>query len=167
MMWKTLLVPHDFSPSADRALRVAADLAKLHGGSIALLHVSELPENVASDAVVEPAGVPVRVDEYAKRGGLRQLEVLAAPIRAEGVAVRVVAMTGDVFKAILEATDQVRADVIVLGTHGRTGLSHLLLGSVAETVVRHSIVPVVTVRSHASEAQRTREESTVEDELAG
>ena len=168
-MWKMLLVPHDFSPCAARALRLAVDLAKIHGSELALVHVSELPPNLAPDTLVIPAGAtdPVRVDDYTTRGAREQLEGIAAPLRRNGIRVRTLAVTGDVADEILATATAVGADALVVGTHGRKGLTHLLLGSVAEKVVRHAAVPVVSVRSQAPEATLTQEETALEDELAG
>lgn len=168
-MWKVLLVPHDFSPCAARALRTAVELATIHGSELALVHVSELPANLPADTLVTPAdgASPLRVDDYTTRGARQRLEVIADPMRREGVAVRTIAVTGDVANAILALANEVSADALVVGTHGRTGLSHLLLGSVAEKIVRGASVPVVCVRTRAPEATATLEESNVEDELAG
>jgi len=77
------------------------------------------------------------------------------------------AVTGEVTAQIVTLARQVEADALVVGTHGRTGLSHLLLGSVAEKIVRAAAVPVVCVRTSAAEAAPTREESSAEDELSG
>jgi nucleotide-binding universal stress UspA family protein len=168
-MWKKLLVPLDFSPCASRALGLAAELGKLHGAGLVLLHVSELPANLPGDTLVTPsdASDPVRVDDYTTNGARRQLEALAAPLRREGFAVDVRAVTGSVPEAILASARDLGADAIVVGTHGRKGLSHLFLGSVAERLVRESPLPVVSVRACAAEAEPTKEESTAEDELQG
>lgn len=168
-MWKKLLIPHDLSPGAARALRTAVELAKVHGAELVLVHVSELPANLKPDTLVVPpdeAG-PVRVDEYTTRGARRQLESVAEPLRREGLTVRSLAVTGEVVGQILALASEVGADALVVGTHGRRGLPYLLLGSVAEKVIRAASVPVVCVRTNAPEAQPTREESAVEDELAG
>jgi len=168
-MWKTLLVPHDFSPCAARALRTAVELSKVHGSELALVHVSELPANLPPGTLVTPgdAAGPLRVDDYTTRGARQQLEAIAEPLRREGLVVRTLAVTGDVADEILAVAKATSADALVVGTHGRTGLSHLLLGSVAEKIVRGAAVPVVCVRTHAPEARATREESAAEDELAG
>lgn len=168
-MWKKLLVPHDFSACADRALRLAARLAAAHGASLTVLHVSDLPANLSPDALISVPGEgqAVRIDEYTTRGARQRLEALAEPLRKEGFPVEVVATTGDVAAEILSVADVRAVDAIVVGTHGRQGLAHLLLGSVAEKLVRYSPIPVVTVRSKAPEAELTREEATAEDELAG
>lgn len=168
-MWKKLLVPHDFSPCAERALRTAAGLAKVHGAALALVHVSSLPENLPAGAIISPADSdgPLRVDDYTTHGARQRLEAIAAPLRREGLAVATFAVTGKVTEQIVTLARQVEADALVVGTHGRTGLSHLLLGSVAESLVRVATVPVVCVRTSAPDASPTREESAAEDELAG
>ena len=168
-MWKKLLVPHDFSPCAERALGTAVQLAKLLGSELALAHVSELPPNLPLDTLVTPqsGAEPVRVDEYTTRGARQQLEAIAEPLRRAGFAVSTRAVTGDVADRILALTTEIGADALVIGTHGRKGLSHLLLGSVAEKLLRGASVPVVCVRTLAREATPTPEESDLEDELAG
>ena len=168
-MWKKLLVPHDFSPCAARALRTAVELAKVHGAELALLHGSALPANLPPGTLVTPAeaAAPLRVDDYTTRGARQQLEAIAEPLRREGLTVRTLAVTGEIADEIIAAAREVGADALVVGTHGRTGLSHLLLGSVAEKVVRVATMPVICVRTHAPEAKSTREERDVEDELAG
>ncbi len=168
-MWKKLLVPHDFSACSSHSLRLAIELARIHGSEITLVHVSELPPNLAPEMRVIPTGAttPVRVDDYMTGAALQQLDSIADPLRSEGVSVSTLAVTGDVADEILAAASAVGADALVVGTHGRKGFSHLLLGSVAEKLVRRSPVPVVSVRSQAPEARPTREENAVEDELAG
>jgi nucleotide-binding universal stress UspA family protein len=168
-MWKKLLVPHDFSPCAERALGTAVELARVHGSELALVHVSELPANLPCDALVTPKNEvgSVRVDEYMTDSARQRLDAIAEPLRLAGLAVSTLAVTGDVARQILELARKVDADALVVGTHGRMGLSHLLLGSVAEKVVRGASVPVVCVRTPAREAARTNEESNVEDELSG
>jgi nucleotide-binding universal stress UspA family protein len=168
-MWKKLLVPHDFSPCAERALGTAVELAKVHGAELALLHVSELPANLPFDTLVTPESTagPLRVCDYMTQGARQRLDAIATPLRRAGFEVSTLAVTGDVAEQILALASEIDADVLVVGTHGRKGLSHLLLGSVAEKVVRGASVPVVCVRTPAGPATPTREESDVEDELAG
>lgn len=148
---------------------MAEGLAALHEGAITLFHVGVLPVNVRPDAPMDrSAGAgSVTPAELVREGALRRLAALAESSRRRGIEVTTVATTGDVADAILTAAVDLGADAIVLGTHGRTGLSHLLLGSVAERVVRHAAVPVVTVRSPAPDPEPLREELDVEDELAG
>ncbi len=149
MNWKTLLVPHDFSPSADRALTEAAALARHHGARLILLHVAHLPKGgLNADAMItDPQDGLVRVDAYLRKGANERLGTLAAPLIADGVPVETrVEIGGDIAEEILEHATRDGADVIVMGTHGRTGLAHLFLGSMTEKVLRHASVPVLTVR---------------------
>lgn len=171
-MWKHLLVPIDFSDCAARALDLALALAERDRAKLTLVHVSPLPPNLRPDALVMPAGATerLRVDDYTTRGVRERLDVLAAPLRERGFDVHTLAVaapSGDVASELLCVLTDVGADAVVVGTHGRSGLSHLLLGSVAENVIRRATVPVITVRSRSPEAEPTREERVAEDELAG
>lgn len=168
-MWKHILVPHDFSPCADRALRLAVELAKVHRAEIALLHVSDLPDDLSAGTLVKPPGegAALVVADYATRGALRRLEMIAEPLRQEGLAVLAKAVTGIRADAILLEARNLGSDVLVVGTHGRTGLSHFWLGSVAEELVRRASIPVMTVRYPSPDAEPTREERDAEDELTG
>jgi nucleotide-binding universal stress UspA family protein len=171
-MWQKLLVPHDFSACAGAALGLAAKLARVHRASLVLLHVSPVPTNVPRDALITPpsGGAPMTVAEYATHGAEASLQKLARPLRDGGLAVEVVARaseSADISAEILTAAAELGVDALVVGTHGRTGLSHLLLGSVAERVLRRATVPVVTVRAPAPESGPTLEERDLEDETAG
>jgi len=168
-MWHKLLVPHDFSACAARALETAVELAKVHGAELALVHVSELPANLPPETLISPVDAPgpLRVDDYTTRGARQQLEELAEPLRRQGLTVRTFAVLGDVAEQLLALSYELGAEAIVVGTHGRKGLSHLLLGSVAEKVVRGATIPVVCVRTNVPETRSTRQEIDVEAELAG
>jgi nucleotide-binding universal stress UspA family protein len=171
-MWKRLLVPIDFSDCASRALELALGIARRDRASVTLLHVTPLPPNLPADALVTPPGETkaMRIDEYTTRGVRARLEAIAGPLRDRGVDARTVALASssdDVAEQILRAAGALGADVVVLGTHGRSGLAHVLLGSVAEKVIRRATVPVITIRSESAEAEPTREERVAEDELAG
>jgi nucleotide-binding universal stress UspA family protein len=172
-MWKRLLVPHDFSRCAGRALDVAVGLAEQGGGQILLGHVSPLPPNLPPDAKVIAPGesaTPVSVEEMLVLGAYRELVAIAMPLEERGLSVLSFARvteSGSPAAAILRMAEEFDADVIVLGTHGRTGFAHLLLGSVAEQIVRRARVPVVSVRFRDEAFHPTREEALAEDELAG
>jgi nucleotide-binding universal stress UspA family protein len=129
--------------------------------------VSELPANLPPDTLVTPAlaAGPLRVDDYVTHAARQRLDAIAEPLRRAGLAVSTLAVTGDVAEQILALANEV--DALVVGTHGREGLSHFLFGSVAEKVVRRASVPVICVRTRSPEATPTNEESNVEDELAG
>ncbi len=148
-MWKTILVPHDFSACADRACDLARDLARVHDARLVLLHVAEMPSMLGPIASVVPddGGNPISLRDYALRSSTAFLEKAAERLRTTGATVSYVAAIGHVATEIIEAASREGADLIVMGTHGRTGLAHVVLGSVTEKVVRHSAVPVLTVRA--------------------
>jgi nucleotide-binding universal stress UspA family protein len=147
-MWKTILVPHDFSSCANHAAALARDVAKVHGARLVLLHVAELPPMLGPGAAVVPdeGGAPINVRDYAMRSAQAHLDDLARRLHTDGVEVSTVSTAGHVASEIAECAEREKADLVVMGTHGRTGLAHVVLGSVTEKVVRHSTVPVLTVR---------------------
>jgi nucleotide-binding universal stress UspA family protein len=148
MSWKTILVPHDFSASANHAAALARDEAKAHGARLLLLHVIELPYQLAPDTAIIPdsTGAPVNVKDYALTSAEAHLKDLAARLVKDGVAVSTFVRFGSPVEEISRFADDEKVDLIVMGTHGRTGLQHLLVGSVAERVVRSAKMPVLTVR---------------------
>jgi nucleotide-binding universal stress UspA family protein len=152
-LFRRILVPHDFSEHSTRALRVAAELAREHGGRLLVLHVI-VPFYPASGLPEQPlAWVP---DAQIVGGERRHLQALVARTVKGRKAPRVDCRVeiGDPFRQITDAARGV--DSIVIATAGRTGFSHLLIGSVAEKVVRYSPVPVVTIRPAATRARRRR-----------
>ena len=143
---KKVLVPTDFSDTADAAVRCAAGLAEAFGSSLTLLHVVE--DAVMKGLTADVGGSAARrLLEDATREALAALDRTLAqpPLNRTGVDRAVVA--GDPLDVILRYATEHGVDLIVIGTHGRTGLAHVLLGSVAERVVRTSPCPVLTVRT--------------------
>lgn len=141
----TILVPTDFSESANAALGWAADLARAFGARIVLLHVVDLEYQwVPAGPAAVPAPVPAAVGRRIRDQAGASLDALAA--KTPGVGRRLL-RNGHARDVILSAADAVNANVIVMGTHGRRGVAHLFIGSVAEYVVRHARVPVMTVRA--------------------
>jgi len=136
-----LLVPVDFSDFSERALAVAADLAQTFGATLHLVHVYPAAAYVAPPLVAGPVVVGQFRDE-----SQRAFDAFVARVKGElKVGIESSLMEGVPHVEILRCATDVKADMIVIGTHGRTGLDHLLLGSVAERVVRGSRVPVLTV----------------------
>ena len=142
-----ILVPTDFSPSSDNALRLAVSLAREKRASIALLHVAPFPVTTFADvygaipiADFEPLLTQIRkesrhmLDRQAGQEVPHDVECL--PIVTHGAPVEEIA--GEIARGGYE--------LVVMGTHGRKGLTHALLGSVAERVLRHSPVPVLVTR---------------------
>jgi nucleotide-binding universal stress UspA family protein len=151
MRLQRILVPIDMSGTAERAVEVALELAHAIGGQLTLLYVYGAPATVLPDGSTFAASarelveVSSRADE-ALADIRRQLETRAA---AAGVQVATETRLGPVAQEIIEAAESGAYDLVVMGTHGRTGLGRLLLGSVAESVMRQARIPVLTVREGA------------------
>ncbi|MEO8553595.1 MAG: universal stress protein [Kofleriaceae bacterium] len=147
MIWKTILVPHDFSSSANHACAVARDEAKTHGARVILVHVLDLPyQMVPESAMVSAESVePISMRDYAARSAEKHLDDIAARLAKDGIQPQKFIRFGRPHDEIVKLAEELKADLIVMGTHGRTGLAHLLVGSVAERVVRTSKCPVLTV----------------------
>ena len=143
---RRILVPIDFSRHADAVVEWAAHLAEEHSSAIVLLHVYHLPvEFQQMESAYLPADFWASVKEEAKR----QLAKYGERLRARGLAVSEVAREGYPATVIEEEVARQDADMIVIGSHGRTGLKHLLLGSIAERVVQKATCPVLTVKTPA------------------
>jgi nucleotide-binding universal stress UspA family protein len=141
--FRRILVPFDFSEPAARALRIAADLAPEHDGRLLVLHAIAsfypMTELAVGEAAVwtPPTELVSRTRDELARAVRQTLGRAARPVTECRVVL------GDPFDRIMQAAEKV--DLIVMATQGRTGLSHLVIGSVAEKVVRHAPVPVLTV----------------------
>jgi len=148
MNWKTILVPHDFSSSANHAAAIARDEAKAHGSTLILLHVIQLPSQMEPEAVIMPegTGAPIKVRDYAINQGEAHLADLVARLEKDGVQATSFLRIGNPVDEILTFADENAVDLIVMGTHGRSGLQHLLVGSVTERIVRMSKKPVLSIR---------------------
>ncbi|HSN91580.1 MAG TPA: universal stress protein [Anaeromyxobacteraceae bacterium] len=141
-----ILVPVDFSPSARAALEYASFLAGRFGAFLDVLYVAEPPGYVGPDtlALLPVSGQPGR--GQARGDVSREVEGILARAGARPAHVSVRVESGEPSDTILSASRDGGADLIVMGTHGRTGLSRLLIGSVAEAVLRRATCPVLTIR---------------------
>ncbi len=140
----TLLVPIDLSRCSHVVVARAAELAARLGATLRLLHVVSPPPGAAEVHLPEGGTGEGLLLEEARR----MTEPYAVLARELGVPAEVVIVEADKpHEAILEAAGAEDVGMIVMGTHGRTGLTRLLLGSVAEQVIRRADVPVVTIRS--------------------
>ncbi len=141
-----ILFPTDFSPSAERAFSLALLLAREFGAELHMFHAIVLHESDPYDPAhhfPEPEEIRRRLE---KLGDSAMAELVDASDDS-GVEIHRVQRRGiEAASAILEYADQSDVDLIVMGTHGRRGLTHFFLGSVAERVVRHAECPVLTVR---------------------
>jgi nucleotide-binding universal stress UspA family protein len=146
-----LLVPSDFSDCAPEVVRCAARLAQDLGGRLVLMHVVELPRGIEEDTPIRPRPGVREVDALAflEEEARGTLSDYAAAVRSEfgGVPVATRVEHGPVVDKILLAAEDLHPRMIVMGTHGREGLSRLVLGSIAEQVVRAAEVPVLTLRT--------------------
>jgi nucleotide-binding universal stress UspA family protein len=139
---RRILVGLDFSDTSEHALDVAVELARRNGASLMLLHVYQVPGYAFPETVV-PA--PPEMLDQLIADNERELARLAGRARAAGVPVTWDQVAGAPSTEIVERARR-GCDLVVVGTHGRTGIRHALLGSVAERVVRRCPVPVLTVR---------------------
>jgi nucleotide-binding universal stress UspA family protein len=139
-----ILVPTDFSGCADEALEHATQLAKLAHAEIHLLNAYELPAPVPT--VGAPVWFPQEVYDQFRDAAKEGLAQRIAKVAAQGVKVEGSVVCENPTRAILDAAVKPQADLIVMGTHGRTGIKHVLVGSVAERTVRLAPCPVMTVK---------------------
>ncbi len=140
--FKHILVATDFSDAADQALELATTLAMTFQSKLTLLHAYSIPTAGYDYA----AGLLWPLDDLS-RAAKKELDRVLAKAKERYPNVEGVLVCGDPWSQILEMAKTCGADLIVVGTHGRRGLSRVLLGSVAEKVVRASPVPVLTVSS--------------------
>jgi len=146
-MYKRILVPVDGSATSRRGLRAAIKLAKAQRASVTVLHVVDaMPIYASADggAVYDPGLL-----DALRAGGKKVLGRATAEARAAGVRAKAVLAensAGRVADVIVRQAKKQRADLLVLGTHGRRGLSRMVMGSDAELVVRQAAVPVLLVR---------------------
>ena len=149
---KMILVPTDFGDPSAAALDYAIGLAGALGAEIVLLHSYELPIiGMPDGTMVATAELASRILEGAKVG----LDKEVARRKDAGASIRAIIKQGDACQMINETADEVKAGLIVMGTHGRRGLPRALIGSVAEKVVRTAHVPVLTI--HAGGVMRGEE----------
>jgi nucleotide-binding universal stress UspA family protein len=145
IMFKRILVPIDFSPPSDAALEYARSLAGRYGASLHLLHVAEDPYRAFYSAeifVPQVEGLREEIlSDTAKRLTARVRPTDVTELRATAESI-----IGTPAGSIVEYAAGRDIDLIVMGTHGRGGMAHLLMGSVAERVVRTAPCPVFTVR---------------------
>jgi universal stress protein A len=156
-MIKRILVPVDFSDPSLRALDYAIEFSRRIKSQLIVLHVVE-PVYYPMAGEMYGAGIDLaNVYEQIERAARMQLSRLAAKLRVRRVAVRTLLSLGTAHQVIIGTASKLKADLIIMSTHGRTGLSHILMGSVAERVVRTAPCPVLTVPGRRSRTPtRTR-----------
>jgi nucleotide-binding universal stress UspA family protein len=141
---KRILVPTDFSPPAACALEEAIGLANVFGASVTLFHVYGLPAPVSDREYAYGENLIATLGDAAERNLAAAREDLRRRV-PDAPPIEIKALLGFAADEIVAEARRGSFDLIVMGTHGRIGLKHMLLGSVAERVVRMAPVPVMTV----------------------
>lgn len=144
-----ILSATDFSEDSSFALSYAEELAKRFTAEIILLHVDQaLPPVMISPDMgpVMDVGAMTRIGEEQRMAAQKELDKLVNRMREAGLKARSLLKVGSPFVEIIHAAQGDGADLIVMGTHGRTGIAHMLMGSVAERVVQKAHCPVLTIR---------------------
>ncbi len=142
LSFERIMVAIDFGESSTEALEVALGLAKQYRSALTLIHTWEVPSYAYTAMDFSAMDMLTPVQEAARE----QLAALIAEVRKELPEAKAILARGVAWQEILAAIERGKPDLIVMGTHGRRGLRHALLGSVAEKIVRFSPVPVLTVR---------------------
>lgn len=143
-MFKTILFATDFSESSDHAFRYALSLARKFDSRLVIIHVINEPVDLRGFYV--PHISFDKLEEEIEQGARKMMEKFCRT-HADGYAnIETHVVPGIPYDEIIKKADEVAADLVVVGTHGRTGLDHVLFGSTAEKVVRKSPIPVMTIR---------------------
>ncbi len=142
--FRKILWPTDFSTGAKAVLPHALYLGTKPGVELVVLHV--LPLVPISPVPVLAVGFYEQWDKGMRAEAVKDLDTLVASLRKARIRTKAILVKGLPAEQILRAAKRLRCDLIVLATHGRTGLRHVLMGSVAENVVRRAPCPVLTVR---------------------
>lgn len=143
---KSILCPMDFSEASKNAYRYACEFAKSMGARVVLLNVIE-PRPIAADMTLNY--IPLEEDLAA--AAKEDFVPLVDECKSEGVDVSADVAIGIPAEVILEQTTELDVSLVIMGSHGKTGLSRLLMGSVAEAVVRKAPVPVLIVKAKEKE----------------
>ena len=145
MRTRTILHPTDFSPASRAAFARAVAEARTNKAELLIVHVLSPVTPFVGDEYMSPQTY-TEVQRSMQAYGQKQLDRLVAKAKTAGARVRSLLLEGTTADAIVRTARSKRADVIVMGTHGRTGLGRLLMGSVAQRVVGTASCPVLTVR---------------------
>lgn len=143
---KKILLPVDFSEKLDVVIPLVRELVESHHAELHLLHVVENLEHYANFYVPHPS--VEQMQQELNQGAQRRMEEFIEQHFAQLSKVDSAVLVGDPAQQIVNYAREQDLDLIVMSTHGRKGLEHVIFGSVAENVVRNSAVPVLTVNPH-------------------
>ena len=148
MRFSRILVPTDFSSAAENAADVALALGAAVGGQLLLVHVYNPPSVMLPDgSTFPPTPAQLLAADESAEAALADTKRALASRSGAAVSIDTCALIGSAAEEIVRLADSGRYDLIVMGTHGRSGIRRLLLGSVAESVSRRASIPVLTVRA--------------------
>jgi nucleotide-binding universal stress UspA family protein len=148
-LWKSILVPTDFSPPADAALAHALTLALVSGATLHVCHAIPVPHVL--DAMYERGLQPPESVKRIWQNARRHIKAITnATPNGENVTLRIHFSEGDAVSEVLAWALKLTPDLIVMGTHGRKGTKRFFMGSVAEAVVRRANCPVLTLRGESA-----------------
>jgi nucleotide-binding universal stress UspA family protein len=143
---KSILVPTDFSEYSDRAIKQAVDIAEQNNAKIYLIHVVDALQQCAIDYCI-PLEVMQKVQSDSEKEAAKKMQEEANKIlQSKKIEVAFDVKSGTPYEAILQEQQERKADLIVIASHGRTGILKSLIGSVAERVMREAKCPVLLVR---------------------
>src|SRR5262245_17011437 len=146
MQVRHILAPTDFSDYSKQAVASALELAKKFGAKLSILHVIELPPYPVEGYV--PPSVSATFLEDLERQATQELAQIVPEAESAGVEVVRQVAVGSPYQKIIDSAEAEQVDLIVMATAGRTGFSRLIMGSIAERVVRTASCPVLTIRPH-------------------
>ena len=144
MQFRHILAPTDFSEYSKKAVGSALELARKFGAKLTILHVVELPPYPV-EGYVPPAVNATFLDDL-ERQATQDLAQLVHEAESSNVEVVRLVAVGSPYRRIIDTAEAEQVDLIVMATAGRTGFSHLVMGSIAERVVRTATCPVLTIR---------------------
>ncbi len=153
-MIQTILAPTDFSEGSRQALEYAVGLATQFGARLWVLHIGALVDDETPTHHSARRDIYHKAREQKQRIGRARMDELIADLQAAHpeLPLDTLVRDGTPYEVICNTADELGADMIVMGTSGLTGLSHFLIGSTAERVVRGARVPVLTVRAKNDDA---------------
>ena len=143
-MFKTILFATDFSESSDHAFQYALTMAKQFDSRLVVIHVINEPVDLRGFYV--PHISFDKLEEEIEQGAQKMMEKFCRTHIVDFTNYECSVIPGIPYDEIINKAEDVNADLIIMGTHGRTGLDHVLFGSTTEKVVRKSPVPVMTIR---------------------
>jgi nucleotide-binding universal stress UspA family protein len=146
MQFRHILAPTDFSEYSTQAVASALEWAQKFGAKLTMLHVIELPPYPV-EGYVPPSLSATFMDDL-ERQATTDLAQLVPEAESAGVEVARVVAVGSPYRKIIDMAEAEQVDLIVMATAGRTGFSRLVMGSIAERVVRSASCPVLTIRPH-------------------